>query len=98
MVAQLNRLKDRLAELKDQAKRFTSDALRAAGQIELLQALDKVDEQRSDYVAEFSRLLAYYEDLSIKFTPAQAEPVEARVEFAIAEIKEDITYLTPMKL
>ena len=98
MVAQLNRLKERLAELKEQSKKCTQDVQRADGQVELLQTLDKVDEGRSSYVAEFSNLLAYFENLSIKFAQVETESVEERVEAAIAEIKEDITYLMPMKL
>ncbi|WP_095169441.1 alpha-xenorhabdolysin family binary toxin subunit A [Pseudomonas sp. Irchel 3H3] len=98
MVAELNRLRVRLTELKDQARKCSSDVERADGQIELLQALDKVDEERSGYVAEFSALLVYFESLSRKFTENEAEPVEARVEFAIAEIKQDINYLKSLTL
>ena len=98
MVAELKRLRVRLTELKDQARKCSSDVERADGQIELLQALDKVDEERSGYVAEFSALLVYFESLSRKFTENEAEPVEARVEFAIAEIKQDINYLKSLTL
>lgn len=93
MVAELDRLRQRLEKLEKQASEYELDVKRSTGQITLLKELDKVDEQRSDFVKEYSNLLAYFDNLASKFVNNEAKPVADRVEYALAEIGEDITFL-----
>lgn len=94
LVAELGRQKDKLAGLTDQFERNVQDIQRADGQVELLKALDDVDEERLGYVKEFSILLAYVESLTSKYGMNGAQPMADRIQSVIAQIDEDVMYLS----
>ena len=98
LVAELDRQKVKLAGLNEQFDKHGRDIQRADGQIELLKALDDVDEERSGYVKEYSNLLAYFKSLISKYEKIEAQPIDDRVESAIAQIDVDVTYLKPLTL
>ncbi|MOA64142.1 hypothetical protein D3C78_1901060 [compost metagenome] len=64
----------------------------------MLEALDKVDEERSGYVKVYSSFLAYFEKLSSQFDGSEAQTIDDKVEDAIARIDQDLKYLKPLTL
>lgn len=98
LVAELNRQKDKLAGLNEQFDNNARGIQRVQGQIDLLEALDKVDEERSGYVKVYSSFLAYFEKLSSQFDGSEAQTIDDKVEDAIARIDQDLKYLKPLTL
>lgn len=97
MLAGYNRLKEKASDLRMQADRYTKAIARIDGRIELVKTLDELDDQRWDYVSEFSNLVADFEKISSDFKQDKSIAVEDRAGAAIARIANVIKYLNTVQ-
>ncbi|MEJ5060634.1 MULTISPECIES: alpha-xenorhabdolysin family binary toxin subunit A [unclassified Pseudomonas] len=93
MLAAYNRLKERVSELKVQVQQYTKDIASLDGKIELLEALDELDDGRSKYLVEFSRLIEDFSKFSLQMKQDSSVPVEERTDMAISGILSFNQYL-----
>ncbi|MGE8099457.1 alpha-xenorhabdolysin family binary toxin subunit A [Pseudomonas fluorescens] len=97
MLAAYNRLKERAGDLRAQLQKHTKDIAQVDGKIELVMTLDKLDDERQEYVSEFSNLVSDIEKFSREFKQDKSLPVEARTDTAIARIADVIQYLKTIR-
>lgn len=93
MLAGYNQLKDKVADLRTQLKKYVNEIAQIDGKIHLVQILDQLDEERWSYVNEFSNLVARFESYARDFRQDKLQPVEQRTTAAIARIADVRQYL-----
>jgi hypothetical protein len=93
MLASYNRLKERASELKGQVQQYTKDIASLDGKIELIEALDELDDGRSKYLVEFSKLIEQFSKFLLQLKQDPSLPVEDRADAAISEILSFNQYL-----
>lgn len=93
MLAFYDRLKDKAADLRTRVRNYQKDITRIDGKIRLVTVLDRLDEERWNYVNEYSNLLAVSESLCRDFEQNKAQHVEERAATAIARIDGVVKYL-----
>ncbi|WP_395593385.1 alpha-xenorhabdolysin family binary toxin subunit A [Pseudomonas sp. B26140] len=93
MLDAYNTLMDKAADLRVQLKKYKSDIARIDGKIQLVNALDQLDEGRWGYVNEYSNLVNGFDSFRQDFRQDKSQPVEERADAAIARITEVVTYL-----
>lgn len=93
MLDAYNKLRDKAADLRVQLKKYKSDIARTDGKIQLVNALDQMDEGRWGYVNEFSNLVNGFDSFRRDFRQDKSQPVEERADAAIARITEVVRYL-----
>jgi hypothetical protein len=93
MLAAYNRLKEKAGDLRVQSQKYAKDIVCIDGKINLVKALNKLDDGRSKYVSEFSNLIDDIEKFSREFRQDASLPVEVRADNAIAKIVDVIKYL-----
>ncbi|MCT8949319.1 alpha-xenorhabdolysin family binary toxin subunit A [Pseudomonas iridis] len=93
MLDAYNKLRDKAADLRVQLKKYKSDIARTDGKIQLVNALDQLDEGRWGYVNEYSNLVNGFDSFRQDFRQDKSQPVEERADAAIARITEVVRYL-----
>lgn len=93
MLDAYNKLRDKAADLRVQLKKYKSDIARTDGKIQLVNALDQMDEGRWGYVNEYSNLVNGFDSFRQDFRQDKSQPVEERADAAIARITEVVRYL-----
>ncbi|MDD1006153.1 alpha-xenorhabdolysin family binary toxin subunit A [Pseudomonas shahriarae] len=93
MLDAYNKLRDKAADLRVQLKKYKSDIARTDGKIQLVNALDQLDEGRWGYVNEYSNLVNGFDSFRQDFRQDKSQPVEVRADAAIARITEVVRYL-----
>lgn len=93
MLDAYNKLRDKAADLRVQLKKYKSDIARTDGKIQLVNALDQLDEGRWGYVNEYSNLVNGFDSFRRDFRQDKSQPVEERADAAIARITEVVRYL-----
>ncbi len=93
MLDAYNKLRDKAADLRVQLKKYKSDIARTDGKIQLVNALDQLDEGRWGYVNEYSNLVNGFDSFRQDFRQDKSQPVEERADTAIARITEVVRYL-----
>lgn len=93
MLDAYNKLRDKAADLRVQLKKYKSDTARTDGKIQLVNALDQLDEGRWGYVNEYSNLVNGFDSFRQDFRQDKSQPVEERADAAIARITEVVRYL-----
>lgn len=93
MLDAYNKLRDKAADLRVQLKKYKSDIARTDGKIQLVNALDQLDEGRWGYVNEYSNLVNGFDSFRRDFRQDKSQPVEERADVAIARITEVVRYL-----
>ncbi|EJM54784.1 alpha-xenorhabdolysin family binary toxin subunit A [Pseudomonas sp. GM48] len=93
MLAAYNRLKERASELKVQVQKYTKDIASLDGKIELIEALDELDDGRSKYLVEFSKAIEDFSKFSLQLKQDLSLPVEDRADMAISRILSFNQYL-----
>lgn len=93
MLAAYNRLNEKAGDLRVQSQKYAKDIVCIDGKINLVKALNKLDDGRSKYVSEFSNLIDDIEKFSREFRQDASLPVEVRADNAIAKIVDVIKYL-----
>ncbi|MFJ2493752.1 alpha-xenorhabdolysin family binary toxin subunit A [Pseudomonas iridis] len=93
MLDAYNKLRDKAADLRVQLKKYKSDIARTDGKIQLVNALDQMDEGRWGYVNEYSNLVNGFDSFRRDFRQDKSQPVEERADAAIARITEVVRYL-----
>lgn len=93
MLDAYNTLMDKAADLRVQLKKYKSDIARIDGKIQLVNALDQLDEGRWGYVNEYSNLVNGFDSFRQDFRQDKSQPVEERADAAIARITEVVMYL-----
>ncbi|VVP02166.1 alpha-xenorhabdolysin family binary toxin subunit A [Pseudomonas fluorescens] len=93
MLDAYNKLRDKAADLRGQLKKYKSDIARIDGKIQLVNALDQLDEGRWGYVNEYSNLVTGFESFRRDFRQDKSQPVEERADTAIARITDVVRYL-----
>jgi hypothetical protein len=97
MLAGYNRLKDKANELRAQADKYTKAIALIDGRIKLVTTLDTLDDQRWEYVNEFSNLVTDFEKIAGDFKQDTSLPVEERAQATIARIADVIKYLSTVQ-
>ncbi|MEB0044207.1 MULTISPECIES: alpha-xenorhabdolysin family binary toxin subunit A [unclassified Pseudomonas] len=97
MLAGYNRLKDKASDLRAQAEKYAKAIALINGRIELVTTLDALDEQRWEYVSEFSNLVTDFEKIASGFKQDTSLPVEERAGTAIVRIADVIKYLNTVQ-
>lgn len=97
MLAGYERLKENASLLEAQYDKYTKDVGQANGKIELVRALDTLDDGRWEYVNEFTNVVAAYQQFSRCFEQDKSLPVEQRADTAITRIPDIIGYLTSIQ-
>ena len=98
MVAALNRLREKSADLQAQSQKCARDVEQATGRIELLVTLDKIDDKRWEFVDEFAKLVTYFESQGQQLAQNKSVTVDEHVDFVIGRIPEITKYLKPITL
>ena len=93
MLAAYNRLNEKAGDLRVQSQKYAKDIVCIDGKINLVKALNELDDGRSKYVNEFSNLIGDIEKFSREFRQDASLPVEVRADNAIAKIVDVIKYL-----
>ncbi|WP_192563495.1 alpha-xenorhabdolysin family binary toxin subunit A [Pseudomonas gozinkensis] len=93
MLAAYNQLKDKAGDLRAQLKKYVSEIAQIDGKLHLVQVLDQLDDERWEYVNEFSNLVARIESFSRDFKQDKSQPVEQRTTAAIVRIADVRQYL-----
>ena len=93
MLDAYNKLRDKAADLRVQLKKYKSDIARTDGKIQLVNALDQLDEGRWGYVNEYSNLVIGFDSFRRDFRQDKSLPVEERADAAITRIAEVVRYL-----
>ena len=93
MLKAYNKLRDKAADLRVQLRKYKSDIARIDGKIQLINALDQLDEGRWGYVNEYSNLVIGFDSFRRDFRQDKSLPVEERADAAITRIAEVVRYL-----
>jgi hypothetical protein len=93
MLAFYDRLKDKAADLRTRVRNYQKDITRIDGKIRLVAVLDRLDDERWNYVNEYSNLEAVSYSLCRDFEQNKAQHVEERAATAIARIDDVVKYL-----
>lgn len=93
MLKAYNKLRDKAADLRVQLRKYKSDIARIHGKIQLINALDQLDEGRWDYVNEYSNLVIGFDSFRRDLRQDKSLPVEERADAAITRITEVVRYL-----
>lgn len=93
MLKAYNKLRDKAADLRVQLRKYKSDIARIDGKIQLINALDQLDEGRWGYVNEYSNLVIGFDSFRRDFRQDKSLPVEERADAAITRITEVVRYL-----
>lgn len=97
MVAGYESLKARESEFKAQLDAQIKNNAHITEKIELINALDSIDDARRSYVEELENLVAAFAQFSRDFVQDKSVPVEERVDKALAKIPGIINYLRPVQ-
>lgn len=93
MLAGYERLREKAVKLKEEVDAYSRNIVQIDGKIRLVNTLDELDDQRWEYVNEFSKMVADFENFTRKLGQDKSLSVEERADTAIAEIKDFANYL-----
>jgi hypothetical protein len=96
MVAAYNRLTEKATDLRAHSQKYARHILQIDGKISLVKTLNEVDDGRSKYVNEFSKLMNDVEKFSREFKQDASMSVEKRADIAVAKIAEVVKYMKPI--
>lgn len=97
MVDGYDRLRERAGVLKIQLETQARNITRLTGKIEMVKALDSLDDARWAYVNEYENIVNAFSQFTRDFHQDTSLPVEERVVVALARIKVIVTYLQPIQ-
>ncbi|MHC8304162.1 alpha-xenorhabdolysin family binary toxin subunit A [Pseudomonas sp. PB3P13] len=92
-----DRLKEKASELKGQVARHARNITQLSGKIEMVGALDRMDDARWSYVKAFETIVNAFAQFSGDFQQHTSVPVEERVVVALARIPVIVDYLQPIQ-
>ncbi|WP_131108004.1 alpha-xenorhabdolysin family binary toxin subunit A [Pseudomonas sp. Sample_10] len=96
MVAAYNRLAEKATDLRAHSQKYARHILQIDGKITLVKTLNEVDDGRSKYVNEFSKLKNDVEKFSREFKQDASISVEKRADSAMSKIAEVVKYMKPV--
>ncbi|WP_130908135.1 alpha-xenorhabdolysin family binary toxin subunit A [Pseudomonas sp. Sample_16] len=96
MVAAYNRLAEKATDLRAHSQKYARHILQIDGKITLVKTLNEVDDGRSKYVNEFSKLKNDVEKFSREFKQDASISVEKRADSAVSKIAEVVKYMKPV--